>query len=39
MMGLNTSGQVKVWLNDKFGENHPPNEKPVLQITEARQFR
>jgi hypothetical protein len=39
MMGLNPSGQVKVWLNDNFAENHPPHEKPLLQITEAKHFR
>lgn len=33
MIGVNNNGEVKVWLNENFAENHPAFEKPVLQTT------
>ena len=33
MVGVNTDGEVKVWLNENFGLNHPTLERPSLQIT------
>jgi len=33
MVGVNTEGVVKVWLNENFALNHPTSERPSLQIT------
>lgn len=30
MIGINNDGEIKVWVNDDFGENHPNAEKPML---------
>ena len=32
MIGINDQGKVKVWINEKFGNNHPENEKPKLYL-------
>jgi hypothetical protein len=39
MVGLNPQGQVRVWLNENFADNHPPTERPMLQVTAANTYK
>jgi hypothetical protein len=31
MIGVNTRGEPRVWLNENYAENHPVFERPILQ--------
>ena len=33
MIGVNTKGEVKVWVNQNYAYNHPAQERPILQTT------
>jgi hypothetical protein len=33
MLGINSEGNLKVWCNEDFAENHPAIERPFLQTT------
>jgi hypothetical protein len=39
MIGINPKGMVKVWLNENFADNHPSDEKPMLQMTCANEMK
>jgi hypothetical protein len=39
MIGINLKGKVKVWLNENFANNHPCDEKPMLQMTCANEMK
>jgi hypothetical protein len=39
MLGLNSKGHLKVWLNEYFAENHPVEEQPLLQVTATAQHQ
>jgi hypothetical protein len=39
MIGVNTKGNVKVWLNENFASNHPASERPSLEITVSAAHR
>jgi hypothetical protein len=30
MIGINNDGEIKVWVNPDFAENHPLTERPLL---------
>jgi hypothetical protein len=33
MIGINNDGEIKVWVNPDFAENHPLTERPLLFIS------